>query len=63
MKKVKELEVQIDCYRIVMGPGWCGPVDCVLVYRPKGHRFDSLSGHMPGMEPRSLVGGMQEGTD
>ena len=40
--------------------GWCGSVDWVLACEPKGHWFDSQSGHMPGLRARSLVGGTQE---
>ena len=29
---------------------------------PKGHQFDSQSGHMPGLQARSPVGGAQEAT-
>ena len=29
---------------------------------PKGHCFDSHSGHMPGLQVRSPVGGAQEAT-
>ena len=45
-----------------MGPGWCGSVDLVLAWEPKGHRFDSQSGYMPGLQVRSPVGGAQEAT-
>ena len=27
---------------------------------PKGHRFDSWSGHMPGLQAKSMVGSVQE---
>ena len=37
---------------------WCGSVD----WEPKGHRFDSQSGHMPGLRARSPVGGVWEAT-
>ena len=29
---------------------------------PMGHQFDSQSGHMPGLQTRSPVGGMREAT-
>ena len=32
-----------------MHPGWCGSVDWALSCDPKGHQFDSRSGHMPGL--------------
>ena len=31
-------------------------------WEPKGRRFDSESGHMPGLRTRSPVGGVQEAT-
>ena len=43
-------------------PGSCGSVDWVLAYEPKGHRFHSRSGHMPGLRARSMVGGTWEVT-
>ena len=39
-------------------PGWCGSVDWVPTCEPKGLRFDSQSGHMPGLRARSPVGGV-----
>ena len=43
-------------------PGWCGSVDWVPACEPNSGRFDSQSGHMPGLQARSPVGGMQETT-
>ena len=43
-------------------PGWCGSVDWALACESKGHRFDSQSGHMPGLWARSPVEGIQEAT-
>ena len=43
------------------GPGWCGSVDWARC-KPKGHWFNSRSGHMPGLQARSPVGGMWEAT-
>ena len=40
-------------------PGWCISVDWVAC-EPMGHWFDSKSGHMPGLQARSPVGGAQE---
>ena len=37
-------------------PGWCGSVDWVPACKPKGCRFNSQSGHMPGLQARSAVG-------
>ena len=45
-----------------LGPGWCGSVDWVPACEPKGHQFDSQSGHMPGLQARCLVRGMWEVT-
>ena len=45
-----------------LGPGWCSSVDGAVDCEPKGHRFDSPSGHMPGSRARSPVGGAPEAT-
>ena len=34
----------------INSPGWCGSVDLVLAWEPKGRWFDSQSGHMPGLQ-------------
>ena len=44
----------------LMSPGWCGSVDWASACGPKGPWLDSQSGHMPGLQARSLVGGMWE---
>ena len=36
-------------------------IEC-QAYKPKGRWFDSQSGHMPGLQARSPVGGAQEAT-
>ena len=46
----------------LLSPGWCGSVDWVPACEPKGYRFDSQSGHMPGLWARSPVGGAREAT-
>ena len=43
-------------------PGWCGSVDWASAWEPKGHQFDSQSGHMPGLQARFPVGGDREAT-
>ena len=43
-------------------PGWCGSVDCARASKPKGCRFDSQSGHTPGLWARSPAGGAWEAT-
>ena len=48
--------------RITFGSGWCGSVDRVPACEPKGRRFDSQSGHTPGLWARSSVGGVSEAT-
>ena len=42
--------------------GWCGSVDWGPAWEPKGHWFNSQSGHMPGLHTRSPVWGAQEAT-
>ena len=39
----------------VLGPGPCGSVGLTLTHKSKGHRFDSWSGHRPGLWVASLV--------
>ena len=39
-------------------PDWCGSVGSVSSHKPEGHWFNSQSGHMPGFQARSLVGGV-----
>ena len=46
----------------LFSPGWCGSVDWAPACKPKGYWFDSQSGHMPGLQARSPVGGMREAT-
>ena len=43
-------------------PGSCGSVDWALACKPKGCQLDSQSGHMPGLQARSPVGGVWEAT-
>ena len=52
----------VACKNSCVGPGWCCPVDLVLACEPKGDQFDSQSGHMPGLQAGSPVGGMWEAT-
>ena len=40
---------------------WSSSVGWALSCKPKGHQFDSQSGHMPGLQDRSLVGGVVRG--
>ena len=42
------------CLRLSISPGWCGSVDWAAACKPKGQWFDSCSGHMPGLQARSL---------
>ena len=35
--------------KYISGPGWCGSVVEHWTVKQKGHRFDSQSGHMPGL--------------
>ena len=36
-------------------PYWCDLVGCVPACEPKGHWFNTQSGHMPGLWARSFV--------
>ena len=45
-----------------ISPGWCGSVDWVLAWEPKGRWFDSRPGHMSGLRARSPVVGARETT-
>ena len=44
------------CFKKTTGPGWCGSVDWVPAWEPKGRQFDSQTGHMPGLWARSPAG-------
>ena len=50
--------------RLILGlrerkwPSWYTSVDWAQACKPKGHQFDAQSGHMPGLQARSLVGGV-----
>ena len=46
---------------LVYSPGWRGSVDWALVWEPKGHWFDSQSGHMPGLQAKSSVWELMRG--
>ena len=48
--------------RVSESPGWCGSVDWVTAWEPKGCWFNSQSGHMPRLQARSPVGNAQEAT-
>ena len=41
---------------------WYGSMDWALASEPKGHQFNSQSGHIPGLQVRSPVRGAQEET-
>ncbi|KAF6094833.1 hypothetical protein HJG60_011922 [Phyllostomus discolor] len=41
----------------------CSPVGWASSCKPKSHRFDSWSEHKPGLQARSLVGGVPEATE
>ena len=43
-------------YGSIFSPGWCSSVGWALACEPKGHWFDSPSGHKPGLRARSAVG-------
>ena len=49
------LLIHIPMEILLMGPGWCRLVDWVLACEPKGHWFDSQSGHLCGLRARSPV--------
>ena len=44
------------------GPGWGGSVDWVPACEPKGRRFDSQSGHLPGSRPGPQWGAWESRT-
>ena len=48
--------------RITLG-GVAQYIDCLLACKPKGHRFNSQLGHMPGLWAGSPVGVMREATN
>ena len=46
----------------MLHPGYCGSVDRMPACEARGCWFDSQSGHMPGLQARSPVGGLREAT-
>ena len=47
---------------MVISPGWCGSVDWAWACELKSCWFSSQSGHMPGLQTRSLVGAREATT-
>ena len=47
----------------ISDPDLCGSVGYGSSHKVKDHRFNSLSGHIPGLQVRSLVGMCIETTD
>ena len=41
----------------MLSPGWCGSVDWGLACKPKGRRFNSQSGHVPGLHQGPSMAG------
>ena len=44
-------------------PDWRGSMGLPLSWEQKDHWLDSQSGHRPGFQARSLVGGIHKATD
>ena len=49
------------CLKIIFSPSWCGSVNWVPVRVLKNRRFNSWSGHVPGLRARSPVGDIVRG--
>ena len=49
-KQPKSPSVNEWIKKLWYGPGWCHSMDWVLACEPKGWRFNSQSGHMPGLQ-------------
>ena len=49
-------------FKIYFSPGLCGSVDWALAWEPEGFWLNFQSGHMPGLQARSPVGGTWEAT-
>ena len=54
----RNIQVKKHC----SGPGWCDSGDWAPACKPKGCWFNSQSGHMPGLQARSPIGGTCEAT-
>ena len=50
------LLTQFSYLKVIFGPAWCGSVDGAPACEPKSHRFNSQSGHTPGLQARSPEG-------
>ena len=60
---MKRFSPRMDRIRpYVWYPSWWGSEDWAPACEPKGHWFNSQSGHMPGLWARSPVGGAREET-
>ena len=58
---LRAVKPQQECLVLpAFSPGWCGSMDWVPACKLKGHWFDFQSGHMPGLQARSPLGGMHE---
>ena len=49
--------LKIPTVKSHISPGWCGAVELAPGCGPKGPWFNSQSGHMPGLQAQSPVGG------
>ena len=54
------IHCQIQGQEYNFGYGWYGSGDWAPACEPKGHWFDSQSGHMPGLQARSPVRGCEK---
>ena len=61
-KRAFFLGVNFSYLKTVYVPGWHSSVDWVRACEPKSCQLDSQSGHMPGLQARSPVGGTGDTT-
>ena len=61
-KTQEEIKVTLSEIKKNLQPGLVWLVDRAPACEPKGCWFNSQSGHTPGLQARSLVGGLREAT-
>ena len=55
LKKNKIRRLILLHFKTYYSPDWCGSLGWPSSLKPRGHWFDSQSGHMPGLWARFLV--------
>ena len=64
LEGINLLNTQLFCFlkNIMLSPGWCGSVDWMSTWEPRGHWFNPQSEYTPGLRAMSPVWGVWEAT-